>query len=125
MARCIPSKTRNNPFPPESTTPACLSTGSNSGVRNTDSSAAATMCASMSRISRVLCAADSAATPISRATVRMVPSTGAGTALYAASAASRSACARSCVVMVAFSRRLWLKPCRICPRITPELPRDP
>ena len=76
----MPSNTKKRPLPPESTTPAFLSTGSWSGVRWTAWSAPSTTCSITLRTSSVLSAAEEAALLISRETVRMVPSTGAGTA---------------------------------------------
>lgn len=79
-ARYIPSKTKKRPLPPESTTPAFFNTGSWSGVRSTALSAPSTMLASISRISVEFSADEAAAALISRETVRIVPSTGEGTA---------------------------------------------
>ena len=122
-----PSMRIASPKPPASTTPFSLSTGSSSGVRWTESNAAAA-----TRLERLLeCRAASAAAArrlgrASLSTVSIVPSTGLRTA-WKATVAERSSAVREqlrCRRVSAPSmpshrpRRIWL-------RMTPELPRAP
>ncbi len=120
-----PSRITRNPSPPESTTPALRSTWSWVGVAATASLAARTTWPSMSGRSALAPAAALAATPTSRATVRIVPSTGRLTPRYATSLAVAKAVARPAGVSSSMSASASAKPRSNCDRMTPELPRAP
>ncbi len=77
----MPSKIKNKPLPPESTTPACFKTGSKSGVFLTASSAALTATSNTSIASFADPRTASVALAISLMTVNIVPSTGFTTPL--------------------------------------------
>ena len=113
------------PLPPESTTPACFSTGSMSGVRFRMASPLFTAMVKISMMSSLPVKRDSTSSAITRATVRMVPSLGFMTALYAVCAPARSAFTSSAASMSSCPSRAEAMPRRIWLRITPELPRAP
>ena len=127
MTDSIPFQTSTKPCPPASTTPAFLSTGSISGV------CARASCA-LTRISFHICAAVScsscaasccACSPASLATVRMVPSVGFITALYAAVTPIDNAFAMSFASASCLPSKPLEKPRNSRERITPEFPLAP
>ena len=94
-ASSAPWNSRSRPCPPESTTCASRRIGSSDGVFATARSAASTVAASTVSTLLSRSAAATAAADASRMTVRIVPSTGLATALYAVFVPASSACARS------------------------------
>ena len=121
----MPSKIRHSPFPPASTTPAFFSTGKSFGVSSSAASAPRQMAAQTNSGSA---SSSNAIRPFShatRATVRMVPSVGFITALYAASTPIASASTKSAPVAAAFPSKPFANPLKSRERITPELPRAP
>ena len=117
----------NRPLPPESTTPACFRTGSNSGVCSTVSSAAFTAVSRRSIASRFEADPRPASVPaaIPLATVKIVPSTGLTTPLYAVSRISANALTIVSASSVSWSCTPRANPRHNCERITPEFPRAP
>ena len=124
--RAIPSSNTNSPLPPASTTPASASTGSSVGVRSRLCEAASSVASITPRMSGPsesnVCRAASDA---SRITVRIVPSTGLVTALYAPTAPSSMPRTQVLASMLSASPTARVIPRMICDRITPELPRAP
>ena len=80
-AAYMPRKMTIRPMPPLSTTPACFSTGSISGVRFNMASPTDSTSLNSSTTSSCLSRASSASSAITRETVRIVPSLGFMTAL--------------------------------------------
>ncbi len=116
----------SKPRPPASTTPASARTARSSGVSATDRAAASAQTTSSCwSVIPASTSAESAAAAVAAATVRMVPSTGRRTALYAASAPRRSASARSRASTDSSGANTSPKDRRICDTMTPELPRAP
>ena len=120
-----PVKTISSPLPPASTTPAFFKTGSISGVIFKISSPAAMVAFKNSSISWVFFAILTASSLITLITVKIVPSFGFVTALYATSAPSFKAFANSLELISFSDTRADEKPLRIWERITPELPLAP
>ena len=108
-----PSKIYSSPLPPASTTPACFNTGSISGV------CARTLCPSSimpfrnTSISSVSSASLTAASAQPLATVRIVPSLGFITALYAVFTACSAAAASSCAPASSMPSNAFAKPRKI------------
>ncbi len=124
-ASSAPWNRRSRPCPPESTTCASRRIGSSEGVFATARSAASTVAASTVSTLLSRSAAATAAADASRMTVRIVPSTGLATALYAVFVPASSACARSRPLNRFLPWRPWAIPARIWLVMTPELPRAP
>src|SRR5438876_2057953 len=120
----MPSRRRTNPFAPASTTPARLSTASSSGVRWSDASARWTTRRTNTRRSRSP-TAWSASAAVSRATVRMVPSTGSSSAPSRRSKPVRMPRARSQAPALSRLPMPSWRPSRNWESIMPELPRAP
>ena len=121
----IPSIITISPFPPASTTPAFLSAGSSSGVLASDFSASETNARRNIAASPPETPSSAVFSQPSRATVRIVPSVGFMTDLYAASTPSFSAAESSAASAVSFPERPFESPLKISERITPEFPRAP
>ena len=116
------------PCPPESTTPASFSTGSISGVFASTSSPYATTFSSIVMRSSSVTESSVMRSAMPFATVRIVPSFGFITALYAVSTArlkARAMIRLSIPASSACSRISFVKPRINWLRITPELPRAP
>ena len=114
------------PTPPESTTPAFLSTGKSSGVCAKASSPTAITALKKSTKSLFLEASFEALSLISLTTVKIVPSLGMETAEYATFVPASSALAK--VLVSKFSLQSFNTeqiPRKICEEITPELPLAP
>ena len=90
ISRTMPSSRRTNPLPPASTTPACLSVERSSGVLRRAVLAPLRVRLMKSSKSRVADAASSAASAVSRQTVRMVPSIGSSSAAWRRLAPARN-----------------------------------
>ena len=122
-----PLKTSRSPCPPESTTPASFRTGSISGVfARVASACSKTACKKQLQFlcfrSNLCCLSQL----LLLATVRMVPSFGFITALYAVSTALlHSSCNCNCIQSPYASLMPLVKPRRSWERITPELPLAP
>ncbi len=114
------------PTPPESTTPAFLSTGSSSGVFASASSPTSINAVRKATKSLCLPASFIADSAISLTTVKIVPSLGMETALYATFEPDSIAFAK---VLVSNASLVFFKteqmPLKICEDITPELPLAP
>ena len=116
-----------NPAPPASTTPASFSTGNNSGVLANASRPASRATRNMRSKLPPLEAAATAASAVSRTTVRMVPSTGFNTASYEATLALFNASA-NCAGLASppsTPRNLATSPRITWLKITPLFPRAP
>ena len=124
-ARSIPSITVTRPCPPESTTPASLRTGSISGVFARTSLPYSSICSTKAVISSSVPRSMSALSAIPLATVRIVPSLGFITALYAVSTACVKPAARSSISRTSLPLISLQKPLKSWDRITPELPLAP
>jgi hypothetical protein len=124
IRRFTPSRKRTKPLAPASTTPALFSTASSSGVRCSAASARSTRRAMNTRMSRSA-SARPASSAVSRATVRMVPSTGSSSDPCRRSKPRRTAAARSRAPARSRSPRPSRNPSRNCDSIIPELPRAP
>ena len=124
-ASYIPLNTTTRPCPPESTTPASFKTGSISGVFDKTSSACSIIFNSASSMSSVSSATSAALSDTPFATVRIVPSFGFITALYAVSVALCVALAMSSTVKLSSPDISFVNPLNSCERITPELPLAP
>ena len=126
-ASIAPLKKVIRPSPPESTTPACFNTGSISGVFKSVSSIFATIASQNSIISSVseFISISSAFSAPAFATVRIVPSLGFITALYAVSAACCTAFPIIVTSSVSFPFISFTNPLNICDIITPEFPLAP
>ena len=120
-----PRKTSRRPCPPESTTPASFKTGSISGVLASVSSACWNIPSKNVSRSDAESASSSALSAAALATVRMVPSFGFITALYAVSTPRSIAAAIAGASRSVSLRTPRVNPRRSCERITPELPRAP
>src|SRR3972149_3662294 len=122
----MPSSSTRRPLPPASTTPASASTGSSVGVRSRLCVASSTMASSTATTSPAAASrAWFAATADSRMTVRIVPSAGLVTALYAPadpSSIPRTQAAASTLSAPSIARAM---PRMIWARMTPELPPAP
>ena len=119
---CIITK---NPIPPASTTPAFLRTGRSSGVLSRDALAAEVIVSKSSTMSAPSAAFFDAASELSRATVRIVPSVGFITDLYADSTPKLKDLDISCASAVFFPFKPLENPLNKSDRITPELPLAP
>ena len=117
------SRTYSQPLPPASTTPAFSSTGFWCTVSASARPAEVTAASRTASTSSDSIAAASAAE--TRETVRMVPSVGFMTALYAASTPPFSAAANSAPSQISQPLRVLEKPRNRSDKITPELPRAP
>ena len=115
----------NNPWPPLSTTPTSFNTAKRFGVLARLTFADSTTCSMISIMSSVCFAFSIAACADSLATVKIVPSTGFITALYAVSTPCEKACANSLAFTVSFPSIALEKPRKSWDRITPELPLAP
>ena len=125
-ASYAPFNTCIRPCPPESTTPACFKTGNISGVCSNTSSAYLMTSSKKTVKSWHPSSASSRALWLAPfATVRMVPSLGFITALYAVSTAFSLASARSATVSSSNSLIDLVKPLKSWDKITPEFPRAP
>ena len=124
-ASYIPLRTTTSPCPPESTTPASLRTGSISGVLESTYSACSIIIRIASSMSSVCDAISAALSEIPLATVRIVPSFGFITALYAVSVALLVASASVSTVISVTPFISLVKPLKSCDKITPELPLAP
>ena len=113
------------PFPPESTTPASFSTGSISGVRSRVSFISWMTFSKNSAGSSLFGASCTAFSAPALATVRIVPSFGFITALYAESTAFSKAFPSTYTSASSTSRSTRVKPRNNWERITPEFPRAP
>ena len=120
-----PLSTCTSPCPPESTTPASFSTGSISGVFASTASASSITRRANSSTSSTLSESSAALSAAPFATVRIVPSFGFITALYAVSTAFCIAPARSITSSSSWSRMPLVNPLKSWDRITPELPLAP
>ena len=116
-----------NPAPPASTTPASFNTGNNSGVLANAARPASRATRNMPTKLSPLPAAATAASAVSRTTVRMVPSIGFNTASYEATLAAFNAAATSGALATppATPRNLLTIPRITWLRITPLFPRAP
>ena len=114
-----------SPCPPESTTPASFSTGSKSGVWANTSSPYSIISAHTSSRLRPESTRNAAFSAIPFATVRIVPSFGFMTALYAVSTARIKPSANTWTSICSCSLISRQKPRKSCDKITPELPRAP
>ena len=120
-----PSNIFNKPVPPESTTPTSFKTGSNSGVLFNEARASFKKTSkhfSIVQDSSTFSAKKSAA---SRITVKIVPSTGFITALYATSFPDTNASAKSTGPILSFPSNEIANPLKIWDKITPEFPLAP
>ena len=124
-ASSIPLRTTTSPCPPESTTPASFNTGNMSGVLDNTYSACVITFSIASSKSSVSSATSAALSDTALATVRIVPSLGFITALYAVSVALCVAIARLSVSRISSLEISFVKPLKSCERITPELPLAP
>ena len=113
------------PRPPESTTPAFFKTGNISGVCFKISSPVSITFLNQTSKSSCFLAKATAFSDITRITVKIVPSFGFVTALYAIVAPSCIAFAKSFVVISFKFFVTEQKPLKICEVITPLFPRAP
>ena len=120
-----PWYTQTRPWPPESTTPTSFKIGNNSGVLFSDACASAYIASITSTTEVVFSAALRPASAASRATVRIVPSTGLIIALYAILTPFWIASANSFALTSFLSAMCWDIPLNSWERITPEFPRAP
>ena len=121
----MPRRIRQKPIPPASTTPAFLRTGFWLTVLSSAACAVSRQCCSTYSISLFSSAKSRAASAVRRETVRIVPSAGFMTALYAASTPAVSAAAKSLPSASSLPLSDLEKPRNRRDRITPELPLAP
>ena len=120
-----PFTTCIKPCPPESTTPACLSTGNISGVWLNTKSPWAMISLANSSTSAVFSAISTALSAMPFATVRIVPSFGFMTALYAVSVPRTKARASVGTFTVLYILISFVNPRNNWDKITPEFPLAP
>ncbi len=122
----MPSSRSTKPCAPASTTPACFSTGSSSGVLANDSCARARALVNSARrsVSPPSAASHRAAAKSSR-TVGSVPGTGSDIAVQDCSAPRRQANARPAASTRTRSASASRQPWKNCAMMAPELPRAP
>src|SRR5699024_6635691 len=111
--------------PPESTTPTSFKTGNKSGVLSNDALASVTTFSINFSISIGFFTNSFAIYAASLATVKMVPSTGFVTDLYATSTPDINPSATSTLVNSVLPANFYAKPRNNCDKITPEFPRAP
>ena len=121
----IPSIIMHNPCPPASTTPAFLSTGSSSGVSARASAAPMHTAPQTYTGSLSISAAEVPTSAPRRETVRIVPSVGFITALYADSTPIERAFTRAVPSASSIPSSPFEKPRNNNERITPEFPLAP